>query len=84
MYPNVETSPVEDNDIDLLSGKICYDIVYNPVETKFIRQAKQAQGITIGGLDMLIHQGAESFLKWTGKHFPVGLIKMKLDEHFSI
>jgi shikimate dehydrogenase len=84
MYPNVETSPVQDNDIDLLSDKICYDIVYNPVETKFIRQAKQAQGITIGGLDMLIHQGAESFLKWTGKRFPVGLIKMKLDEHFSI
>ncbi len=84
MYPNVESSPVNDGQIDYLSGKICYDIVYNPVETKFLRQAKQAHGITIGGLDMLIHQGAESFYRWTGKRFPVGLIKIKLDEYFSI
>lgn len=84
MYPNVENSPVDDDQAEFLAGKICYDIVYNPLETKFIRQAKQAHGMPIGGLDMLIYQGAESFYRWTGKRFPVGLIKMKLDEHFSI
>ncbi|MBO6793282.1 MAG: shikimate dehydrogenase [Balneolaceae bacterium] len=84
MYPNIDSSPVKDDQIEFLAEKICYDIVYNPLETKFIRQAKRANGLPIGGLDMLIHQGAESFYKWTGKRFPVGLIKMKLDEHFSI
>ena len=83
MTPNIETSPVQDNEVDFLVGKICYDIVYNPRETKFLKQTKKAGGIPIGGLDMLIYQGAESFRLWTGKEFPIGLIKMKLDEHFS-
>ncbi len=84
MYPNVDNSPVKDYQIEFLAEKICYDIVYNPLETKFIRQARQVHGLPIYGLDMLIYQGDESFNLWTGKRFPVGLIKMKLDEHFSI
>ena len=82
MLPDINTSPVQDNETGLLAGKICYDIVYNPRKTKFLRQAKQEGGIPVGGLDMLIYQGAESFRLWTGKEFPVGLVKMKLDEQF--
>ncbi len=83
MVPNVEASPVKEDEIGLLAGKICYDIVYNPRETKFIKQANKADGLAIGGLDMLIHQGDASFNKWTAKRFPIGLVKMKLDEHFA-
>jgi len=84
MAPNVESSPILDNEIDHLSGKVCYDIVYNPRETKFLKQAKKADAKAIGGIDMLIHQGDKSFYRWTSKRFPLSLIKMKLDEHFSI
>lgn len=84
MVPNIDQSPVKDSEIEFLTRALCYDIVYNPRETKFLKQAKKVGAITIGGIDMLIHQGAEAFFKWTGKRFPVGLIKMKLDEHFSI
>ena len=62
MAPNFDSSPVKDHEIDYLTGKLCYDIVYNPRETKFLKQAKNASGIPIGGLEMLIHQGDESFL----------------------
>ena len=82
MIPNTDASPIKNNERELLSEKLCYDIVYNPKETTFLKQARSSNGITIGGIDMLIHQGAKSFKLWTGKEFPIGLIKMKLDEIF--
>ena len=82
MYPNVDASPVRDEEIDVLQGKICYDIVYNPRETKFLAQAQKAEGTPIGGLDMLIYQGAKSFKLWTGYEFPVGLVRMRLEDVF--
>ncbi|MEP1150532.1 MAG: shikimate dehydrogenase [Balneola sp.] len=80
MTPNTESSPIPDQDIEILDGKICYDIVYNPRQTKFLKQAISAGGIPVGGLDMLIHQGARSFNLWTGFEFPIDKIKSKLDE----
>lgn len=80
MTPNTESSPMEDQDIEILNGKICYDIVYNPSQTKFLKQAIQAGGKPVGGLDMLIYQGAKSFNLWTGFEFPIEKIKSKLDE----
>lgn len=80
MIPNTESSPIPDQDSVILEGKICYDIVYNPRQTKFLKQAKSTGGIAIGGLDMLIHQGARSFNMWTGFEFPIEKIKQKLDE----
>ena len=80
MTPNTESSPVPDQDIEILNEKICYDIVYNPRQTKFLKQTIQAGGIPIGGLDMLIYQGAKSFNLWTGFEFPIEKIKSKLDE----
>lgn len=82
MTPNTDASPVRDPETDLLKNKICYDIVYNPRETKFLKQAKAAGGIPFGGLDMLIQQAAKSFQMWTGEEFPVELIKKRLEDVF--
>ena len=46
---------------------IVYDLVYNPLKTELIRIAKRNGLKTIGGLDMLIYQGAKAFEIWTGK-----------------
>ena len=43
-----------------------YDLVYNPLETRFMREAKTAGCETIGGLDMLIAQAVGQFKLWTG------------------
>lgn len=80
MSPNTESSPIRDEEVEILEGKICYDIVYNPRQTEFLKQATNSNGIPIGGLDMLIHQGAKSFNMWTGFQFPIDKIKSKLDE----
>ena len=83
MSPNIDNSPVADSETDLLADKICYDIVYNPMHTKFLRQAESSGAETIHGIDMLIHQGSKSFKKWTGKTFPVDKIRHKLLEYFK-
>jgi shikimate dehydrogenase len=48
------------------SGAIVYDLVVQPVETPFLRSARQAGLRTTGGLGMLVEQAALSFERWTG------------------
>src|ERR1044072_6532464 len=45
--------------------RLAYDLVYNPLETRFMREAKAAGCETIGGLEMLIAQAVEQFKLWT-------------------
>ncbi len=51
-------------------GQLVYDIIYSPVETRFLAAARKAGADTINGLAMLVYQGSESFRLWTGKKFP--------------
>lgn len=44
-----------------------YDLVYNPPETRFMEQAKQAGGLVRSGKGMLVEQALLSFELWTGK-----------------
>ncbi len=80
MHPNINASPIDNSLIEYMKDKLCYDIVYNPRTTYFLNQAKMAGGTPIGGLDMLIYQGAKSFKYWTDHNFPVELIKDRLNE----
>lgn len=83
MHPNTNESPVRDSEIQFLQDRICYDIVYNPLKTKFLKQAEQIGTTTISGLEMLIQQGSRSFELWTGYSFPTELIRSTLDERFN-
>jgi shikimate dehydrogenase len=65
MTPNIDQSPLPENIAFSKSTKI-YDLVYNPRETKLVRDAR-AQGLSaITGLGMLIEQAALGFELWTG------------------
>lgn len=75
MEPDINSSPVDPEYVSCLNGKICYDIVYKPQDTRFLQQALDAGGIPIGGLDMLIGQGGRSFEYWTGCEFPYRNVK---------
>jgi 3-dehydroquinate dehydratase/shikimate dehydrogenase len=50
----------------LRGARLAYDLVYNPVETRFMREARSAGCEAIGGLPMLVLQAAEQFELWTG------------------
>lgn len=54
----------------LRGARLAYDLVYNPIETQFLREAKEAGCEVLGGLAMLIAQAAEQFKLWTGKKAP--------------
>ena len=47
------------------------DLVYNPPETPLLREAERAGARILGGLPMLVYQGAEAFQLWTGKEAPL-------------
>jgi shikimate dehydrogenase len=46
--------------------RLAYDLVYNPLETQFLREARAAGCETLGGIEMLLAQAAEQFKIWMG------------------
>ena len=59
---------------------VVMDIVYAPLETNLLREAKAAGCTTIDGLAMLLHQGAEQFRLWTGQPAPKAVMRAALEE----
>jgi len=70
MLPKVDQSPLPDN-IKLHQKLTVYDLVYNPQETKLLKQAKAAGAKAVSGLGMLVRQGALAFTVFTGKSAPL-------------
>jgi shikimate dehydrogenase len=63
---------------DIRKGSIVYDIVYRPVTTSLLENAKKAQAIVVYGYEMLIEQGALAFEIWTGLTAPRSVMKKNL------
>ena len=54
----------------LRGARLAYDLVYNPTETRFLREAREDGCETLGGLAMLVAQAAEQFRLWIGEAAP--------------
>ena len=52
-----------------------YDLVYKPRETRLVKEAKALGHKAVGGLGMLLYQGALSFEIWTGENAPVDVMR---------
>lgn len=70
LYPNGDDSPWIDG-VPFPKNITVYDMIYRPQKTKFMSQAENAGGRAIGGLGMLVRQGALSFKLWTGVDAPL-------------
>lgn len=69
MYPTIDDSVLSTADV-FVKDQIVFDLVYNPVKTKFLQLADSKNAVTINGLNMLVQQAAKSFNLWTGNEFP--------------
>jgi shikimate dehydrogenase len=61
-------------------GVLVYDLVYNPWPTPLLKLAQKAGADILGGLPMLVYQGAASLKLWTGREAPVDIMFCKAKE----
>ncbi len=73
MWPHTDASPWPET-LPLPSHWTVFDLVYNPAETRLLAQAHAAGATAVGGLGMLVHQGALAFARWTGHSPPVAVM----------
>lgn len=57
-----------------------FDLIYDPSPTPFLKAAAQKGHRTLGGLGMLLFQGAKAFELWTGKKAPAGIMRKALEK----
>ena len=68
----------------MLSGfSVVMDIVYAPLETRLLREARTAGCQVIDGLAMLLYQGAAQFEIWTGQEAPRRIMRSALEEELG-
>lgn len=65
MYPRVDEAVIEDRDFyeRIHTG---YDLIFNPVQTRFMELIQETGGRAFNGLKMLLYQGVISYELWTG------------------
>jgi shikimate dehydrogenase len=80
MRPRLDETPIP---ADRLSGRLVYDLVYNPPGTRLLRDAIGAGLETIGGLDMLVAQAHEQFQWWTDTRPPAGVMRAAAEKRLA-
>jgi shikimate dehydrogenase len=82
MMPHLNDSPMPFMEA-LRKDAIVYDLIYNPSESRFLRECRSRGIRCSGGFGMLLHQAALSFKIWTGQGFPMGPIMRYIQENLD-
>lgn len=80
MSPNADAVPI---DLARLRVRVVLDMVYYPMETRLLAEARGRGIITISGLEMLVDQGARQFEIWTGQSAPRALMEQAVRQGFD-
>ncbi|MGN1132674.1 MAG: shikimate dehydrogenase family protein [Ruminococcus sp.] len=67
MFPHEDNCPVSDGVIK--NSKAVFDAIYNPLETKLIKKAKENGALAVGGMSMLVWQAVVAQTKWNDVSF---------------
>lgn len=65
------------------AGQIVYDLVYQPRLTPLLLHAQRQGATVIGGIEMLLAQGAKAFELWTGQAMPIDQIRPLLESQLD-
>jgi shikimate dehydrogenase len=79
MFPRIESSPMPPGH-QVPAQAVAFDLVYQPRETRFLREAERTGALAIGGLETLLHQGAAALTLWTGADAPLSSMRRALDQ----
>ena len=82
LTPDSDSKPPVDYDT-VTDKMVVSDVVFNPAETLFLREAAARGAKTVSGLGMLACQGARNFTLWTGKEAPLKLMEDVLRKEFE-
>jgi shikimate dehydrogenase len=74
MQPEADASPLGDGSC-LHDRMVVLDIVYKPLRTQLLEQARSVGARTVDGLGMLVHQGVRAFEIWTGVTPPANVMR---------
>ncbi len=79
MHPHTEAAVIEDASFyeRVHTG---YDLIFNPLETKFMRLVKQGGGRAFNGAKMLLYQGIIAYEYWTGRKIPEEMAQRAYEE----
>ena len=75
MWPDTDQTPWPEN-IPFPRDAVLYDMIYRPLRTRLMRDAEVAGLRAVGGIGMLVYQGASAFEVWTGRKPPLDVMKM--------
>ena len=81
MFPKINDTPLPLSSIK--QHAVFSDIIYNPFETKLLREAKASGAITQNGIHMFAYQAALAFEIWTGKFLDTDRMKKLVKEHLG-
>ncbi len=82
MHPKEDATPMPHNE-HLGPGVVVFDSIYNPLQTKLLKDAKSAGCVTIPGTEMFVRQAAAQFEQWTGKPAPLEVFRQVLEARLS-
>lgn len=83
LHPHGDACPDVDFD-GVRPGMTVCDVIFNPVDTPFLREAARRGAQTIDGLGMLVNQGCINYELWTGQKAPRDVMYAKLRSEFGV
>ncbi len=81
MFPETDASPVGPDILNRFG--LVVDVIYNPPETRLLREAREAGCAVLSGVGMFVRQGAEQIRLWTGMEPPLARMRAEVMERLE-
>ena len=78
-----DSLPVDRSCFDFSQAEAVYDMIYEPAQTRLLREAREAGCRVANGLGMLVHQGAKALEIWAKREAPAQAMRLALERHLG-
>ena len=78
-----DSLPVDRSRFDFSQAEAVYDMIYEPAQTRLLREAREAGCRVANGWGMLVHQGAKALEIWAKREAPAQAMRLALERHLG-